>query len=55
MVYSLDEMANEKPPQPLAARLFSVLVCLWGAGAQIWYYAQFRPLLGGLVRAFLRK
>ena len=45
-------MTNEKPWK---VRVFSLLVCLWAAGAQIWYYAQFRPLLGGFVRTFFHK
>jgi len=52
LVYSLDGMANQKLWK---VRIFSLLVCLWAAGAQIWYYAQFRPLLGGFVRTFLHK
>lgn len=49
--YSLDGMASNEP----RVRVFSLLACLWAAGAQIWYYAQFRSLFGAFARAFLRK
>jgi len=48
--YSLEGVPSQRD---LRVRVYSILACVWAAGAQVWYYAQFRSLWGAFSRAFL--
>ena len=43
------------PKQSLFLRIVEIVLCAWVIGAQIWYLAQFRPLVEYAAHKVLRR